>query len=583
MPGTAMMTQTNSDIAPPIGSINELNPGSNPSSSAISAIASVLLNNTLNPGTGGGLSPQNILDQVQNLQLGGSNAPAGSNSGLSQILNFGKSLLEKALNAKTSTNTNLPSGIVDVPPDDTKVTTIDNNPQKTIDITGDMKVNVPDSTSMLDKKTIIETRSGSITDPNKDVYPKGISGPINPSDVKTIQDPNSPGNVGPMDKANPLNPLDVKPLDVKGPGVPLDVFPIDVNGLEGNMNVGTFPQPGDIIRPEDGLHIINPITGLPEFPHAKPIGVVSPSDVLDRGHVHADGTFHDFPVELHGNDGNGQNNVLSVLDPVTGQTVAFPAIDGTADHNHKGLDPTEVRAAWLMERKRAMRLRNQNKRLRDLLRQHMNEVHPSEIVPVDETHGLKPGDVIPIGVIPSVPEPDVKIPGDLGVPEPEPEPVIPGISIGPVEPEPGDAIPVIDVIPDPMISSGKDKYIPPIIGGRRPLKPGDVIPVGDVIPTVPGYIPSPDVIVSVKDKHNDYTGQKDPVIPGNHKNPDTFILPATPEPVIRVPPTTPRPEPRPQPPPPPPRRPPPPPPQKKNNLLANLGIGFAIGSLLFGK
>nr|XP_034327515.1 uncharacterized protein LOC105317079 [Crassostrea gigas] len=579
-PGVNPMNQ---NIVPPASS--NLNPENGPvpnQASGISAITSILLNNTsvLNSGTGNGLSPASILSQVQNLPFGSQN-PAGSSNGLSQILNFGKTLLENALRERTPTNADISSGNPDVKLNENQ------SPQETIHSIATPNIKAPEIGSTFDKKEPAESKSAPIKSPTNQVLvsPKVISEPVNPSEVKTVKDSVKPLVSGSTDNTDLLKPTGPKLKHITGRGNSIEAIPLDTTQHKGNANVWPDGQLRDVIRPGDGLHSINPITGLPEFPHSKPISVVAPKEVVDKGHFHDDGTFHDFPVELHGRDRSNSGNSLSVLDPVTGEIAVFPDIGINSDSSHKTGDPTEIRAAWLMARKRAQRLREQNRRLRELLRQHMNEVHPSEIVPIGDISGLKPGDVIPIDVIPSFPDyipsatasPTVKIPSDLGFPEPEP--VIPGNPIDSVQPEPGDAIPFNDVIPEYIPSATASPIKVPNIRDKRPLQPGDVIPLDDV---VPGYIPSataaPEFIFPIKDKDTKHNGAN-PEVPVKPKLPDTFVLPATPAPVIRVPPTTRRP----LPPPPPPRRPPPPPPQKKNNLLANLGIGFAIGSLLFGK
>lgn len=564
------VNRMNRNIVPRAG-LN-LNPENEPVSnqaSGISAITSILLNNTsvLNSGAGNDLSPASILSQVQNLPFGSQN-PAGSSDGLSQILNFGKTLLQNALRERTSTNVDISSGNPDVKLNENQA------PQETIHSIVTPNIKAPEIGSTFDKKEPVESGSAPIKIPTNQVLvsPKVISEPVDPSEVKTVKDPVKPLVSGSIDNTDLLKTTDPQTRDIIRRGNSIEAIPLD-----GQRRV--------VIRPEDGLHTINPITGLPEFPHSKPISVVAPKEVVDKGHFHPDGTFHDFPVELHGRDRSNSGNSLSVLDPVTGEIAVFPDITINSDSNHKTGDQTEIRAAWLMARKRAQRLREQNRRLRELLRQHMNEVHPSEIVPIGDFSGLKPGDVIPIDVIPSFPDnipsatasPTLKIPSDLGVPEPEP--VIPGNTIDSVQPEPGDAISVNDVIPEFIPSATASPIKVPNIRDRRPLQPGDVIPLDDV---VPGYIPSataaPEFIFPIKDKNTKHT-EPNPEVPVKPKLPDTFVLPATPAPVIRIPPTTRRP----LPPPPPPRHPPPPPPKKKNNLLANLGIGFAIGSLLFGK
>ncbi|XP_061165873.1 peroxisome proliferator-activated receptor gamma coactivator-related protein 1-like [Saccostrea echinata] len=579
-------------------SVSVMNPAPN-QASGIDTIASLLLNSTSQPGAG--LSPQQILSQVQSL-----NSPGDSSNGLSQILNFGKSLLEGAFNTRKSVKKESP-----IPPSDVTTKEIKTQTEKIND-----NVQVPKNIKNTNEKQ--QKDIGSVKDkvPNNVVVQEEISGPISPSDVKQVNEAVNPIDNRPTDFINPVDPVNVN-LENR-PTNPIDIRPID-----GSELVGLEVLPSDaisprrqindrpIIHPEDGIHRINPITGLPEFSNARPVTGVSPGDVVDhrRGHLHTDGTFHDFPATLHGND---THDILSVLDPVTGETAVFPAIDFNADKSQKDWNPAENRAAWLRERKRVRRLRKQNQRLRELLRQHMNEVHPSELVPVNE-NGLKPGDVIPvIPVVPdyipsATPSPNLVFPNDPGVnsgnPVPEPEPILPGIPLGPQGPQPGDAIPVGDVIPEPevpgyipaatpspVIKVPGEKKIPPVTGGKKPLQPGDFFPVDDVIPTLPGYIPSATpspVLVVPKDIESTYPGVINPpvnpkdVLPVKPKVPDTFILPATPAPVIKVPPTTKRPQP--PPPPPPPRRPPPPPPKKSNNLLKNLGIGFALGSLFFGK
>ncbi|XP_056004957.1 uncharacterized protein LOC125659518 isoform X2 [Ostrea edulis] len=570
--------------------------------SGLNSLTSLILNSTqlLNNEAGSGLSPQQLLSEVITSQTG--NSPTGSSDGMSQFLNFGKSLLESALNRKPSVEKKSPPAAETIknehPKGEVKPKVIEN-------------VKKSESAKQIEKHNHVD--SGIHGAPDKDVYPKEISGPVNPSDVKQVNEPVIPTDIRPVDDTNPVKPIDVKPVNGNQPVNAIDLQPIntinvrpideaDLVGVVPGRRINVGVQPGDVISPQDRLHTINPITGLPEVPHARPIGVVSPNDVMDRGHVHVDGTFHDFPVELHGNDTQA---ILPVLDPLTGETVLIPNIDLNSGVNSKSLDTAEMRAAWLMERKRARRLKMQNRRLRELLRHHMNEVHPSEMVPIDTINGPKPGDIIPVDdVIPSIPvyvpsatpSPSFVFPSDTGSdsgnPKPEPEPVLPGNVLGPLSPEPGDVI-AVDVIPEPEDPG----YIPSatpfpnikvpgeksVIGGKRPLQPGDVIPVDDIIPTVPGYVPSataaPDFVFP-KDVGIKSTGTLNPSKPktGNG-NSGMIILPATPAPVIKVPPTTRRPQP---PPPPAPRRPAPPPP-KKNNLLKNLGIGFAIGSLLFGK
>ncbi|XP_062574083.1 proteoglycan 4-like [Saccostrea cucullata] len=602
-------------------SVSVMNPAPN-QASGIETITSLLLNSTSQ--TGGGLSPVDILSQVQNL-----NSPGGSSNSLSNILNFGKSLLEGAFSTRKSDKKESPAVPPDVTTKEIKTPTeaINENVQIPKDI---------ETTNVKEQKDI-----GIVKDkvPTNVAVPKEVSGPISPHEVKQVNEAIIPiDNRPPTEFIEPVNPVNVHIENL--PTNPINIRPIDGSELvgvevlpSGEISPGRRINDRQNTHPEDGIHRINPITGLPEFINAGPITGVSPGGGLDHGHLHRDGTFHQFPVTVHGND---TNDILSVLDPVTGETAIFPAIDFNPDGSQKDMNPAENRAAWLMERKRVRRLRKQNRRLRELLRQHMNEVHPSELTPIDE-NGLKPGDVIPvlpvappgdvIPVLPVVPDyipsatpsPNLVFPNGPGinsgkpVPEPEPEPILPGNPVGPRGPQPGDAIPVSDVIPEPgdpgyipsatpspVIKVLGKKKIPIVTGGRKPLQPGDFFPVDDIIPTVPGYIPSATpspVLVVPKEKPypkiiNPPVDPKDvvpvqpvvpiqPVVPVQPKVPDTFILPATPAPVIKVPPTTKRPQP--PPPPPPPRRPPPPPPKKNNNLLKNLGIGFALGSLFFGR
>jgi hypothetical protein len=562
--------------------------------SGLESITSLILNSTqlLNNDAGNGISPQQVLTQVQTIAENG-NIPTGSSDGMTQFLNFGKSLLESALNRKPSVEKKAP-----IPPPSEE--TIKNEPPK------DIKPKVTEIVKVSERVNHAENHldGGIHSTPDKDVYPKGISGPVNPGDVKPVSDPANPIDIRPVDVTNSAKPTDVKPENGKQPvGAirpqtvdTISVQPIDEADLVGvapGRIINTRTQPGDAINTHDGIHTINPITGLPEIPNSRPIGVVSPDHVMERGHVHVDGKVHDFPAGLHG---KATQDILPVLDPLTGETILLPNIDLTSDVNSKIMDPTELRAAWLMERKRARRLRMQNRRLRELLRQHMNEVHPDEMAPFDNINGPKPGDIIPVDVIPSVPDyvpsatasPNFVFPSDTGSdsgnPQPEPKPVLPGNPLGPPSPEPGDVI-AIDVIPKdpgyiPSATPSPSIKIPGDISDQG-VKPGDVIPVDDIIPIDPGYIPSatasPDFVFP-KDDGIKTTGIIDPPKPE-----PTIVKPATPAPVIKVPPTTKKPQPPPPPPPPAPRRPPPPPPKKNNNLLKNLGIGFAIGSLLFGK